>query len=303
MNSRPVLVSVIVCTYNRAQFLKNCLQSLDRQTANKRLYEVIVVNNNSKDNTREIVKGFTKGQLNIREVTEKKQGLSYARNRGWQEAKGTYVAYIDDDAEARQDWVEQIVHFIKTHTQVKVFGGPYDRFSPNPLPAWLPENYGTLNLGNKIKMLNLKNEWISGSNMIFNKILFFKYGCFITSFEEKGEKVIYGEETKFLTRLKKAQEPIFYVPTVRVKHLVAECRQNLWGLLKNDYSRGLSVSLMDNDRLDLLRGLFYLIKSLFQLPFYLLMLTNDPWKRRLYFGLSNISGSLGRISGSMRSTN
>ncbi len=303
MENKALLISVIVCTYNRSSSLKGCLQSLKKQTANKSIYEVIVVDNNSSDNTEEIIKYFTKSRLTIRLVKEKNQGLSFARNRGWKDAKGIYVAYIDDDAIAESEWVEQIAHFLKTHPQVGVFGGPYDRFSPNPLPAWLPENYGTLNLGNKRKLLNTKDDWLSGSNIIFKKAILEQYSGFKTNLGMKGDKILYGEETELLIRLKKMEEAVYYVPNIRVKHLVAERKLSLWWLLKSDYFRNFSISLMNNDRLDLLRGLFYLIKSLFQLPFYLLMLTKDPWKRKLYFGLSNISGSLGRISGSMGNTN
>lgn len=303
MKHKKILISVVVCTYNRAGLLANCLKSLKNQTADKNFYEVIIVDNNSIDNTQEIAESFISNRASFRIIKEKHQGLSYARNKGWQEAKGKYVAYIDDDAEAKPDWIEQIAHFLKTHPKVKVFGGPYSRFFRTSPPVWLPENYSTLNLGSRIKALNVKNEWISGSNMIFNKILFYKYGGFNTDFEGKGAKVIYGEEIEFLTRLKKTGESVFYVPTIRVKHLVAECKLNLWGLLKNDYSRGFSISLMNKDKLDLLRGLFYLIKSLFLFPFYFIMLTKDPWMRKVYFGLCNISGSLGRISGSIRRIN
>lgn len=298
MGNRPLLVSVIVCTYNRAQLLKNCLQSLYKQSIDNKHYEVIVVDNNSIDDTEKVVNRFSRDYSSVRFVTEKNQGLSYARNRGWKEARGTYVAYIDDDAIANPDWIGQIVQFIKSHPEVNVFGGPYDRFFHNPFPDWLPENYGTLNLGNKIKLLNQKNEWLSGSNIVFNKSILEKYGGFVTNLGMKGDKILYGEETELLVRLKKVGESIYYVPTISVKHLVADYKLRFWWLVNNNYYRNFSISLMNKDRLDLLRGLFYFVKSLFLFPFCLLRVTNDPWKRKVYFGLSNIFASLGRIFGS-----
>lgn len=303
MKNKTILITVIVCTYNRAQLLKNCLRSLEKQTADKKIYEVIVVNNNSIYGTQTIVEVFVRKRPNFRIVTEKNQGLSYARNRGWEEAKGKYVAYIDDDAIAESDWVEQIVRFFTDHPKIPVFGGPYGRFFLNSPPIWFPENYGTLNLGNKTKILNHKDEWLSGSNIIFSKLILEKYKGFVINLGMKGGKILYGEETELLVRLRKDKESVYYVPAISVKHLVADYKLNLWWLLKSDFYRNFSISLMNNDRLDLLRGLFYLIKSLFQLPFYFLMLTKDPLKRKLYFGLSNISGALGRIAGSMRSAN
>ena len=299
MNSRSVLVSVLVCTFNRAQLLINCLQSLDKQSINKKRYEVIVVDNNSTDDTKNVVKRFARNRSNIKLVTEKKQGLSYTRNRGWKEAKGRYVAYIDDDAIAQTDWIKQIVYFLKSYPSVHVFGGPYSRFFTSTPPTWFPENYGTLHLGNETKILNQKDEWLSGSNINFNKSILEKYGGFVTNLGMKGDKILYGEETELLVRLKKDGESIYYVPAILVKHLVGDYKLHFWWVLKSDYYRNFSISLMNKDRLDLLRGLFYFVKSLFLFPFYLLRVTNDPWKRKVYFGLSNILGSLGRIFGSL----
>ena len=299
MKNITLLISVVVCTYNRSSLLKNCIRSLEKQMADKKNYEVIVVDNNSKDNTKEIVRDYIKNKLNVRTVTEKNQGLSYARNRGWKEAKGKYVAYIDDDAIAELDWVEQIMIFIQKNPKIKAFGGPYSRFSPNPLPAWIPENYFTLNLGNTEKKIDLKKEWISGSNMIFNRSIFDKYGGFNTNLGMKGSKILYGEETELLIRLKKMEEAVNYVPNIRVKHLVAEQKLNLWWLLKNDYSRGFSISLINKNKLNLLTNLLYLIMSLFIFPLSLFDNKRDLFKRRVYVGLSKFFLTLGNIAGSI----
>lgn len=297
--NKSILVSVVVCTYNRAQLLADCLRSLVKQSINKRYYEVLVVDNNSTDNTERVVNRFSRNHPNIRLIMEKKQGLSYARNRGWKEARGKYVAYIDDDAIADPDWVNQIVGFAKIHPRVNVFGGPYSRFFLHPPPVWLPEDHGSLNMGNKVKLLHVRNEWISGSNMIFRKLILDKYKGFVTNLGMKGGQILYGEETELLARLKRDGESIYYVPAISVKHLVGDYKLHFWWILKSDYYRNFSISLMNKDRLDLLRGLFYFVKSLFLFPFCLLRVTNDPWKRKVYFGVSAIAGSLGRISGSL----
>ena len=103
-----IKISVIVCTYNRAYLLKNCLRSLVDQLVETSTFEVIIVNNNATDDTEEVAKSFTEKYPNFRYIIEPNQGLSNARNRGYKEAKGEYVAYIDDDARAYTDWVENI---------------------------------------------------------------------------------------------------------------------------------------------------------------------------------------------------
>ena len=90
-------ISVVVCTFNRAQLAATAIESLCEQTADKSQYEVIVVDNNSQDNTREVTEDFCSRYPNLRYCLEEEQGLSHARNRGWRESRGVYVAYVDDD--------------------------------------------------------------------------------------------------------------------------------------------------------------------------------------------------------------
>ncbi len=79
-------ISVVVCTFNRANMLATILQSLCEQSIETSEYEVVVVDNNSTDDTREVVDEFHRCFSNIRYCSESKQGLSHARNRGWREA-------------------------------------------------------------------------------------------------------------------------------------------------------------------------------------------------------------------------
>lgn len=300
MENRSLLVSVVVCTYNRAQLLENCLQSLDKQSIDRKTYEVIVVDNNSTDDTQSVVKKTIRHHPNIRLVTERRQGLSFARNRGWKEARGRYVAYIDDDALAEPHWIEQIICFISNYPMVSVFGGPYSRFSIAPFPDWLPENYYTLNWGNKIKVLNLKNEWISGSNMVFHKSILEKYGGFKTDLGMKSNIILYGEETELLFRLKQHGEIVYYVPKILVNHFVAEHKLHLWWMLKNDYWRSFSSALYKKPKFNFLRGIAALCASVLLVPIYFIDLTKGVLKRRIYFSLSNIFFALGQISASLK---
>ncbi|MFX6888208.1 glycosyltransferase, partial [Acinetobacter baumannii] len=77
-------ISIVICTYNRAQYLPDALDSLHHQTIDKQLYEIIVVNNNSTDNTAEVCEAYIKKyrDLSITYLLETKQGASFARNSG-----------------------------------------------------------------------------------------------------------------------------------------------------------------------------------------------------------------------------
>ena len=198
---------------------------------------------------------------------------------------------------AEPDWIEQIMIAIKKHPKISVFGGPYKRFFNEPIPYWFPENWGNLNLGNREKIL--KQEWLSGSNIIFNKSILKQYGGFKTNLGMKGKKLLYGEETALLARLKKAGEAIHYVPAIRVNHLVADYKLNFWWMLKSDYWRTFSYSVLNENKLDLARGFYYLMVSLFMFPIHLFNGLKYPFKRKLYYGLSPVFSSLGRMMGAL----
>src|SRR3569833_3717564 len=95
-----VKVSLVICTYNRAVYLPNALKSIQQQTAKPNLFEVVIVDNNSTDNTALVAKEYIDANpgIDCRYCFENKKGLSFARNRGIEEARHEVISYIDDDA-------------------------------------------------------------------------------------------------------------------------------------------------------------------------------------------------------------
>ena len=87
-------ISIIICTYNRMEYLPNCLEHLKNQTAKKEFYEIIIIDNNSSDKTELICKDYIQknSEINVTYFLEKKPGLSNARNRGIKE-KGRYIMF------------------------------------------------------------------------------------------------------------------------------------------------------------------------------------------------------------------
>jgi glucosyl-dolichyl phosphate glucuronosyltransferase len=289
------IVSVVVCTYNRLDLLKKCLDSLVEQSVNKKNFEVLVIDNNSTDNTKKLTKKYVKKHNNFNYFLEKNQGLSYARNRGYKEAKGKYVAYIDDDAIADKKWVEEIILFTKRKSKINVFGGPYYRYSINKFPNWFPKNYGIHTLGNKEKIINISNEFISGSNMIFKKKILEKLNGFNINLGMKGSSIGYGEETNILFRLNKVNEKIFYVPKIKVKHLVADYKMSLIWLLKSNFGIGRTKNLMYDKHpslIFLICGCFY-----YFFMFFFIFLKNykKPLKNNLYISLFGFFIKLGEL--------
>jgi len=118
-------ISVVIITLNRAEWLKDALASLTKQT--RQPDEVVVVDNGSKDHTKEVILSFS-DRLNIKYVYEPVRGIPYARNAGIKNATGDVIASIDDDCVADEDWLKYIeVPFIKD-PNIGVVGGNVSYF-------------------------------------------------------------------------------------------------------------------------------------------------------------------------------
>jgi len=268
------IISVIVCTYNRSDLLSLCLESLARQTLDKNLYEVIVVNNNSNDNTEEIIRNFTDKYSNFSSIVETKQGLSHSRNCGWKNSNGNYIAYIDDDAIAFENWLEGIFDFVVINPDIKVFGGPYEGYSNKKLPWWLPRTYGSMTLGDFSKIIEFGIEWISGSNMIYHRTILEKFGGFENSVGMSGNKISYGEETNLQQKIITTNIPIWYSPDIKVKHLIAEKKLRFSWVFISGYKAGKVDEIIFNHKHNLFYYSILIIFHFFKFGIKLINLKN-----------------------------
>lgn len=285
-------LSVVICTYNRSFWLRKCLESLVGQCEVNELLEVLIVDNNSTDDTRMVAEEFITRQSNFRYIFEEAQGLSHARNRGYREAQGLYVAYIDDDAKAYPDWAKSIIEFFETHPQVAGVGGPHFAFSTVPIPNWFPKEYGSRSLGNETRAIK-DNEWIGGMNMAFTKISLVDMGGFDTELGMTGNKLAYGEETNLVLRMKAKGMLVFYCPTIVVDHAIRPDKLSLRWLLKSNYSNGMDGLKTFEYKGNAIRYLPVLIKGVWR-AFWLFLTSDEKYlKTRIYRSTSRLFWQLG----------
>jgi glucosyl-dolichyl phosphate glucuronosyltransferase len=239
MTVDAIRISVVVCTFNRSQLLVECLSRLAGQAGPATRSEVIIVDNNSADDTAEVAQRFCGSSFPFRIVLEKRQGLAHARNRGWREARGKYVAYIDDDARPSLNWIPAMNDFLDAQPGALAFGGPYRAFTLTPLPDWFPRDYGSWTLGAKSRVL-ARSEYLNGTNMIFQKALLEKLGGFEESLGMRGSTLSYGEETELIMRMHMQGLEIHYCPDIVVEHAVLDYKMSLRWLLASSYRNGRS---------------------------------------------------------------
>jgi glucosyl-dolichyl phosphate glucuronosyltransferase len=107
-------ISVVICTYNRADRLRLALDALCTQTLSPQSFEILVVDNASTDDTAALCTFYKEKLPQLHYLFEPVQGLSRARNTAWEEAKSPYIAYLDDDAIPCDDWIESILLTFET---------------------------------------------------------------------------------------------------------------------------------------------------------------------------------------------
>lgn len=218
-----VKISVVICTLNRAVLLDEALQCIQTLSYPLEDCETIVVDNGSEDNTKEIVLRWQGKLNNLRYVMEAQKGLSVARNRGFEEARYDWVAYLDDDARPDSQWLTELANGI-SNFRCDAYGGPIEtRFVVTP-PDWiltqrLKGYYGDLDLGNQSIALKYPN-CPNGSNMIFKKEILKQIGGFSSSLGRKGDSLLSAEESDVFLKIDELNYKVLYLPNAKVAHLV-----------------------------------------------------------------------------------
>lgn len=212
-------ISVIICTYNRAKFIGEALDSLAKQTLSPEHFEIIIVNNNCTDDTEEISLAFIKNhpQLDINYVIETNQGLSFARNRGIEESKYEIITYIDDDAYARSNFLATIQsHFIENPATVGVGGKVIPRYEiaePDWMNPYLDGFVAKLDMGDKQKKFQEK-QYPVGCNMTYTKEVLLKAGGF-------NNKLKWRADDKYIgIKVREISTEVYYLPNLTVEHSI-----------------------------------------------------------------------------------
>ncbi len=212
-------ITVVICTYNRAKFIGDALQSLYEQTLDKNEFEVIVVNNNSTDETEDICQSFMAAhlELDLKYVVENQQGLSFARNRGIEEATYDIINYIDDDAIPYPDFLENILKHFTNFPDTIGIGGVvipnYEIGEPKWMSKYLEGLVTKVDLGKEIKKYD-KKIFPVGCNMTYRKSALIKCGGFNNALKWRADdKYIFFAIRKFT-------DQIYYVPDVILRHQI-----------------------------------------------------------------------------------
>ncbi|MDX1940699.1 MAG: glycosyltransferase family 2 protein [Saprospiraceae bacterium] len=231
-------ISILICTYNRCDILTECLESLTKQTASPDDFEVLVINNNSNDQTQQVAENFIGKVPNLRLIIEMQQGLSYARNRAYQEAKAEWVLYLDDDALASENLVERALWTI-VHHNFKMFGGVALPWYKYPKPHWYKDKYVATNqLPYKTVSKIHGDQFAIGCIMVIHKPTLAQYGGFDVRLGMIGTKIAYNEEVELQKRFRADDIAIAHDPALFIQHLVAPYKLDVDWFFKSAFALG-----------------------------------------------------------------
>lgn len=216
--------SFITCTYNRDKYIGQTLQSVCDQTYADNNHEIIVIDNNSTDNTASICEEFRAEypNKNFRYFKEMNQGLSFALNRGIKEAQGEFLIFVDDDETIIPEHLERLDNHLRTYPEAVLCGTPVIPVYEIPEPKWMSRFTqrligGYFDQGKEVKILEAKNYPGTGHTII-KKELYERYGNYNTELGRKGTSLIGAEDKDMFNRLKNNNIVCYYLPDIPIYH-------------------------------------------------------------------------------------
>jgi glycosyltransferase involved in cell wall biosynthesis len=238
-------ISVVLATYNRAASLRATLKSFSSLVSPADLtWELLVVDNNSTDATRDVVESFARtAGFPVRYIFEKRQGKSVALNAGVAHASGEIIAFTDDDVLLHHDWLANLKRTFDEVDCSAVAGKVVPQWN-HQKPEWLKMEgqFAVTNFDQGDEAKEIRVPPI-GANSAFRKDVFRDHGLFRLDLGPNGDRhAITCEDWEFGERLMRAGERIAYCPTAIVYHPVDPNRTTKKYFLSWYYYNGISMT-------------------------------------------------------------
>lgn len=227
-----MMITIAVCTWNRARMVEQTLLSFTRLQIPPGVdWEVVVVNNNSPDNTAAVLESFVT-RLPLRHVLETRQGIAHARNRAALEARGDIVLWTDDDVQVKPNWLAGYVRAFAEYPECGFFGGPVELNFEGVPPAWLLAGLDAI--GGALGQVQVKSDRPIGDDPQLpfncNMAVLREYHIALpydTRYGRKAGGLVSGEETVFLRELLARGIKGRWLSNIPVLHAVPVERQTV----------------------------------------------------------------------------
>ncbi len=245
-------LDVVVPTYNRSRLLKRAILSLLEAPIPPGLeVTILVVDNNSKDDTEQVVREMrAETDRALVYVKETKQGLSHARNAGIAAGSGEIVGFIDDDEEIDRQWYSVVAREFSDEA-TKFIGGPYLANCSVPMPAWLPPGYngaiGVIEPKPRTRFAPPFGGNLQGGNAVIRREVFERIGTYSGKLGRSGKGLLSEEDAEFYRRLLAADVYGVHAPDLIIYHYIPEERLTRSYHRRWTYWRAVSQGIADED--------------------------------------------------------
>ena len=218
-------IEIAICTWNRARLLKQTLESIAvASIPEEDSKRVIVVNNNSTDDTVNVVRSF-ESRLSIKIVDEPRQGHCFSRNCAIQNARGDLLLWTDDDVVVGENWILAYSKAAKANTDEVFWGGPIIPVFEAGKPKWISDNWGKLSgcfaardLGDQSLLFD-KATLPYGANFAIRTQVQ-KQFSFSEDLGRNKRSVLGEDELQMLGRVLAAGEKGSWVPSAKLDHII-----------------------------------------------------------------------------------
>ncbi|MFI5355951.1 MAG: glycosyltransferase [Opitutales bacterium] len=222
------LVTVAIATYNRADLLRQALQGITQQEYPGDRLELLVIDNRSTDDTREVVDSFQGAPHPPRYILETQPGANFARNRAIREGRGEIIAFLDDDVLVKPDWLQELVAPFAQDEAGKIgaVGGEVIPVFPDGRPDWIARFHGPQSL--RPDPGPIRPEQVPmGANLAFRRQTLVELGAFDTAVTRQGGRIFSADENLLIRRLWQAGHEAWFAPRACVRHQMPASRTTL----------------------------------------------------------------------------
>jgi glycosyltransferase involved in cell wall biosynthesis len=244
------VLTLAICTYNRSDLLPRALDAVLAQTYPRDGFEILVVDNASTDATPNVVAGYTRRAPFVRYVREPRPGIAHARNRAATDARGKYLAFLDDDAWAEPNWLDELVKPLTGPDPAPAcVVGPVQLVWEGRRPDWFPARHEPLlcqyDMGSRPCLLGRDGYFLT-TNSLFHRETLLGLGGFLTNLGRVRGVPMGGEDNEICQRFVRSGNPVLYQPSALVYHPVPPDRQTRGYLVHRLYWDGATQPLLDS---------------------------------------------------------